>query len=214
MKSKSLLRASILAGLMLAGGAYAAELQLFAGPNFRGPDMTINGSANNLDRSGFNDRAESAIVRSGRWEVCTDANYGGYCAVLNPGQYRFLQGPLQRSISSAREIAPLAYDDRQYYRYAPVETYPRAYDPYRYSALEVYTLPGFRGSTLKFDRSAPALDPPATNEGVASLIVREGTWELCSGYDHTGSCRVYEPGRYPRLGSFEGSPVGSLRRIG
>ncbi len=44
--------------------------------------------------------------------------------------------------------------------------------------------------------------------------MREGVWELCTGIDNNGTCRVYEPGRYPRLGSFEGAPIGSLRRIG
>jgi hypothetical protein len=208
---------------MLAGGAYAAEMTLFTGPNFRGADLTINGAANNLERSGFNDRAESVIVRSGRWEVCSDADYAGHCAVLGPGDYRLLDGPLYRRISSAREIAPIAYDERRYYRPGAYEPYPpvvQAYPPVvqeprsRYSALEVYSLPGFRGSTMRFDGAATTLDRAATYDGVSSLIVREGTWELCTGVDHSGSCRVYEPGRYPRLGSFEGTPVGSLRRIG
>ena len=226
MKSKSLLRASVLAGLMLAGGAYAAEMTLFTAPHFRGSDLTISGEARNLERSGFNDRTESVIVRSGRWEVCSDADFGGYCAVLGPGDYRMLDSPLYKRISSARELAPLAYDDRRYYRYGTYEAYPRVVDPVvvappvdtepraRYSALEVYTLPGFRGSTMKFDGAATTLDRATTNEGVSSLIVREGVWELCTGVDHSGSCRVYEPGRYPRLGSFEGAPVGSLRRVG
>ena len=239
MKSTSLVRASVLAALTLAGGAaYAAEMTLYTGPNFRGNDLTLSGEARNLDRSGFNDRAESLVVRSGRWEVCTDANFSGYCAVLGPGDYRTLDGPLFRRISSAREIAPIAYDDRAY-RYATNEPYPRVVEPRvierivepriieqrvieprvveprsRYSALEVYTLPGFRGSTMRFDGAATTLDTATTNEGVSSLIVREGVWELCTGTDHAGSCRVYEPGRYPRLGSFEGSPVGSLRRVG
>src|SRR5438045_3020387 len=88
MKSISLVRASVLAALTLAGGAYAAEMTLYTNPNFRGNDLTLSGEARNLERSGFNDRTESLIVRSGRWEVCTDANFGGYCAVLGPGDYR------------------------------------------------------------------------------------------------------------------------------
>jgi len=224
MKSKSLLRASVLAGLMLAGGAYAAEMTLFTGPNFRGSDLTLSGEVRNLERSGFNDRTESVIIRSGRWEVCTDADFGGYCTVLGPGDYRMLDSPLLRRISSAREIAPLAYGERRYYSSnepyprvyeTPVPVYPQVVEPRaRYSALEVYSLPGFRGGTMRFDGNATTLDRATTDEGVSSLIVREGVWELCTGVDHSGSCRVYEPGRYPRLGSFEGAPVGSLRRVG
>jgi hypothetical protein len=143
---------------------------------------------------------------------------------MSPGEYRLLDSPLLRRVSSARELAPLAYDDRRYYRsYGAYEAYPRVVEPAviapaiiepRYSALEVYTLPGFRGSTMRFDGGASALNRTVTSQGVSSLIVREGVWELCTGMDHTGSCRVYEPGRYPRLGSYEGAPVGSLRRVG
>src|SRR5258708_39098549 len=98
MKPISLLRASVLSGLMSAGGAYAAEMTMFTGPDFRGADMTLRGDISNLERSGFNDRAASIIVRSGRWEVCSDANFSGYCAVLGPGDYRVLEGPLFRRI--------------------------------------------------------------------------------------------------------------------
>jgi len=234
MRHTSLVRTSVIAALMLAGGAYAAEMTIYTSPNFAGSDMTIRGEARNLDGTGFNDRAASAIVRSGRWEVCTDANFSGECLVLGPGDYARLNDPLYRRISSMREIAPYAADDRRYYRYGayeppvvtyappPVVTYAPppvvAYDPPidrgRYSALEVYTRPGFRGSTMRFDRNATTLDRAATDEGVGSLVVREGVWELCTGVNFNGQCRSYEPGSYPRLGRLEGAPVGSLRRVG
>ena len=219
MKHTSLVRSNVLAALMLAGGAYAAEMTLFTAPNFGGADMTIRGEARNLEGSGFNDRAASAIVRSGRWEVCTDANFSGHCVILGPGDYALLNDPLYRRISSAREIAPYAADDRRFYRYGyydrpyePSVAYDRAIDRSRYTALEVYTRPGFRGSTMKFDRSATTLDRSTIEEGVGSLVVREGVWELCTGAYFNGQCRVYEPGSYPRLGSLQGA--GSLRRVG
>ena len=232
MKHTSLVRTSLIAALMAAGGACAAEMTLYSAPNFGGADMTIRGEARNLDGTGFNDRAASAIVRSGRWEVCTDAHFSGQCVVLGPGDYARLNDPLYRRISSAREIAPYAADER-YYRYGayeppvvtyapPVVTYAPpvvAYDPPmergRYTALEVYTRPGFRGQTLRFDRNATTLHKSATtDEGVGSLVVREGVWELCTGVNFNGYCRTYEPGSYARLGSFQGALVGSLRRVG
>jgi hypothetical protein len=222
MTRTSKLRAALALSLSFAAAAYGAEMTIFTGPNFSGADLTVRGEVANLDRSGFNDRAESVIVRSGRWEVCSDANFSGYCTVLGPGDYRLLEGPLYRRVSSARELAPLAYDDRRPYddRRTYDDRRPPRYGAYpgeersRYSALEVYTLPGFRGSTMKFDGSATTLDTPTTNEGVSSLIVREGVWELCTNFESRSACRVYEPGRYPRLGNFEGAPVSSLRRIG
>jgi len=230
MKRKSLVSASVLAALLVAGTAYAGEISLYSGTHFRGGELTLTGSASNLERSGYNDRAESIIVRSGRWEACTDANFSGQCIVLDPGNYAMLNSPVFRSISSLREVGPYAVNER-YYRYddyarvapapvyvapSPVYTTPApAYDArHRYSALEIYTLPGFRGSTMKFDNSATTLDRRVTDEGLGSLVIREGVWELCTGLDFNGTCRTYEPGRYGRLGSFEGAPVGSLRRIG
>jgi hypothetical protein len=226
MKCKSLLlRASVASALLLTGAAYAGELTIFTQPNFNGGQLTLSGEARNLDRSGFNDRAASVIVRSGRWEVCTDANFSGNCAVLAPGDYPALRGDLYRQISSAREVGPVAYAPEVLpapaYPIARGEYYePPRYEPYsevnhgRYSALELYTLPGFRGSTMKFDNNATTLDKRVTDEGVSSLVVREGVWQLCTGLDFNGRCRTFEPGRYPRLGSFEGAGIGSLRRVG
>jgi Beta/Gamma crystallin len=57
-----------------------------------------------LDRTDFNDRAESIIVPEGVWEVCSDARLNGRCARLQPGECRNLQGSLDRSISSVREV--------------------------------------------------------------------------------------------------------------
>ena len=241
MTRKSLVSASVLAALFAAGSAYAGEISLYSGQSFRGGELTLNGSASNLERSGYNDRAESVIVRSGRWELCTDANFSGQCVVLNPGDYPALRSPIFRSISSARELGPYAASDR-YYRYddvarapvyvepapvvtAPAPVYVERVPAYttpapvgeahtRYGALQIYTLPGFRGSTMKFDNSGTTLDQRVTDEGLGSLVVREGVWEICTGANFNGSCRTYDPGRYGRLGSFEGAPVGSLRRIG
>jgi hypothetical protein len=237
MKRKTLVSASIAAALLAAGTAYAGEISLFSGTNYRGGELTLSGTTSNLERSGYNDRAESVIVRSGRWEACTDANFSGQCVVLEPGNYAMLRSPVFRSISSVRELAPVAVNER-YYRYdeyarapapvyvapaervyvapAPVYTAPAPVTDarHRYSALEIYTLPGFRGSTMKFDNNATTLDQRVTDEGLGSLVIREGVWEICTGLDFNGTCRTYEPGRYGRLGSFEGAPVGSLRRIG
>ena len=44
------------------------------------------------------------------------------------------------------------------------------------------------------------------------MIVRGGTWEVCSDADFGGICMAWEPGRYPNLGSF-GQKVSSLRRM-
>ena len=147
----------------------------------------------------------SAVVRSGRWEVCSQPHFGGDCMILGRGHYPRLDAKIFHRIESVRALAPVALEERAY----PSERFMP-----RHSALEVYTLPGFRGQSMRFDDEATSLDRAATDEGISSLIVREGRWQLCTDEEFNGYCRTFAPGRYPRLGRFEGTPIGSLRRVG
>src|SRR5438093_679449 len=107
--ASTLVRAALAAGLVLAtGAALAGEITLYERPGFQGRSMTLRNNMPDLDRTRFNDRAESIVVRDGVWEVCTDARYGGRCARLQPGEYPTLDGPLNDRISSAREVAQYA----------------------------------------------------------------------------------------------------------
>jgi hypothetical protein len=126
---------------------------------------------------------------------------------------------LLAGLVSALALAGCATYDEQPYRTADGVRYaPYSPDPYaaggRYRALEIYSLPDFRGDTMKFDADGISLDKMIANDGVGSLVIREGRWELCTGARLQGYCRVYEPGRYSRLGTMEGAPVNSLRRVG
>src|SRR4030095_395015 len=69
-----------------------------------GRAITLNQPVPNFDAIGFNDRAQSAIVNSGTWQVCADADYLSSCEVLNPGQYPNLGGVTGR-VSSARPMS-------------------------------------------------------------------------------------------------------------
>lgn len=79
------------------GGA----VQLFAGPRFQGPDISLSGDARMLND--FNDRTSSIIVREGRWEFCDDANFRGQCVIYGPGRYAFLD-QMNGRISSLRRV--------------------------------------------------------------------------------------------------------------
>lgn len=104
---KSLLAVGGLALAMQAG----AQVTLFSGHDFRGEQFTVDRPMRDLDRTDFNDRASSAIVDHGRWQVCEDARFEGRCVTLHPGQYPSLDRMgLGNRISSIR----------------PVETYGRA----------------------------------------------------------------------------------------
>jgi len=74
-----------IAGLVAAAHA-SAQLTLYEHQGFRGRAITINGPVSNFDR-GQNDKASSAVVENGRWQVCEDIRFGGRCVVLVPGSY-------------------------------------------------------------------------------------------------------------------------------
>ncbi len=80
-----------------------AQITFYEDEGFRGRAFSTSQQIQNLDRSGFNDRASSVIVDRGRWEVCTDARFGGNCVVLRKGSYDSLSGlGLNDRISSVR----------------------------------------------------------------------------------------------------------------
>jgi hypothetical protein len=83
------------------GGSNAA-VELFEHNDYAGRSLASNGHPD-LSEKGFNDKASSVIIRSGRWEFCTDADYRGRCTTLGPGSYRDMgQQGLNDQISSFR----------------------------------------------------------------------------------------------------------------
>ena len=92
------------AALFGAAAAPAQEITLFQNQNFSGPQFSASNSIQNLDYTGFNDRASSVIIRGGSWQLCADAFFRGQCVTLNPGQYPSLAAMgLNNSVSSIRE---------------------------------------------------------------------------------------------------------------
>lgn len=107
---------TILKGLLAVGGLAlamqaGAQVTLFSGHDFHGQQFNVDRPMRDLDRTGFNDKASSAIVENGRWQACEDARFQGHCVTLRPGRYASLDRMgLGNRISSIR----------------PVETYGRA----------------------------------------------------------------------------------------
>ena len=118
--------------IALALGALAltsqamAQITFYEHDGWHGRTFSANGPVDNFQRVGFNDRASSVVVEHGRWEVCTDANFGGRCMVLKPGSYQSLSGMgMNDRISSVR---PIEHRDR-YENEAPA---PLAQPTYEY----------------------------------------------------------------------------------
>jgi uncharacterized protein YcfJ len=122
-----------LAAVLLAESA-AAQIVFYEHEWLRGRVFTASGPIDNFDRFGFNDRASSAIVESGEWEVCEDAYFSGRCVTLRPGQYAQLSAfGMNRKISSVRPVgAPARYE------YAPPPPPAPAYEYYPHHGEQLY----------------------------------------------------------------------------
>lgn len=68
------------AGFALSGAA-SAQFTFYENDGFQGRSFTTDRTTGNFERSGFNDRASSAVVSGARWEACADLRFGGRCAV-------------------------------------------------------------------------------------------------------------------------------------
>ena len=132
-------------GLMLAAQA-GAQVTLYSGDGFRGREFTVDRPMSDLDRTDFNDRATSAIVRGGNWQVCEDAHFQGRCTILRPGDYANL-GPmgLDNRISSIRPVE--SYGRADYAPAPPPPAYGNApppapeYNYHRRSGEALYEAP-------------------------------------------------------------------------
>src|SRR6266705_6667524 len=105
----------------------AAQITFYEGEGFRGRAFTTDKQVWNFERYGFNDRASSAVVNRGRWEVCEDARFEGRCMVLRPGSYESLAGmgmnnrissvrPANRGVRYDEAPQPLAAPTYEYYQ--------------------------------------------------------------------------------------------------
>ncbi|MGZ5131353.1 MAG: beta/gamma crystallin-related protein [Caldimonas sp.] len=182
------------------GAAQAAEITLYEHAGFAGAQLTLRGWTPDISRVGFNDRASSIVVTSGRWELCSDADFKGTCATFTRGEYPTLEGRLNDRISSAREVG--SYGDRR-----------GGYAEYGRGAVQLFSRPNFAGSSLKLEADAPSLNQSNFNDRAASLIVTQGTWELCVDDNFAGDCRSYTPGSYPELGFGLDKSVSSARLV-
>ncbi len=208
-----LLFVTALFGLATAfsGMARAGEINLFEQPNFGGRAVNLRAATPSLSRFGFNDRVSSIVVQDGRWEVCSDDNFNGFCAVLERGDYPQLDRRLNDRISSVREVGNGRQNDRD-------ERRDDRRDGGRDRGLEegrqggwqqnqqddgasvvLFSEENLRGRSLPVAGDVGTLVDAGFNDAAASMVIRRGVWELCSDRDFRGQCRLVGPGEYRRL---------------
>jgi beta/gamma crystallin len=214
----SFLKAALGAAIaLIAIPVMAGEIILFENTDFAGRRMVIRDTMPNLDRTDFNDRTRSIIVREGVWELCSDARFEGYCTRVQPGEYRALGSELDKRISSVREVGPpSAYAPPQY---APPPQYPPSYDgpPPGHGGqvgAVLYEGSGFRGRSFEINRPVVRdLDRTSFNDRAESLRVYSGYWMFCSDANFEGECRTFGPGEYPQLPGDLNRRISSGRKI-
>ena len=182
------------AALTLSAHA-AAEVVFYQGESFQGQTFTAEKRVRNLERAGFSDRASSAVVVSGQWEVCDGEQYGGRCMVLRPGRYPSPAAMgLNDRIASMRVVNANARIDAS--RYAPT---PVGASTSGLPVITFYEAENFQGRSFSTERRLGNLDRSGFNDQAQSVVVVGERWEVCEDAQFRGRCVVLRPGRYPSL---------------
>jgi len=101
-------------GLTAAAPVFAdGQATFYSWQNFGGTDLTVSDSMREF--SGI--QIESALIRTGHWEICTRPDFLGRCTVIAPGEYPKL-GEQFGYIASAREVGTIPEGEHDYRRYA------------------------------------------------------------------------------------------------
>ncbi|NHZ83676.1 hypothetical protein F2P44_31075 [Massilia sp. CCM 8695] len=200
LKSRFTLALLLGAAIFSHAAASAGELTLFSRDGFDGRELTVRTTTPNLVESGFNDRASSMIVRSGRWEVCEHVGFEGRCVVFEQGEYPTLER-FNDTISSVREIMPERRHGGGRHHGGPR------------GMIALFTGRGLEGDARRLRRDADDFSGIDFNDSAQSAQVMEGSWQLCSDAGYRGTCRIFAPGRYEDLGRGLRGRVSSARLV-
>lgn len=182
------------------------RITLFDFANFDGRGETVEADVYDLSSRRYNDRAHSAIVDAGTWQVCEHADFRGLCMTLPPGRYADL-GALDGKVSSARllGIAPPTTPPPPVGRPGPERGGARAI---------LFGQRGFQGRSLVLeDPVVRNFEDFGFNDRASSLRVERGYWMFCSDANFEGECRTFGPGDYASLPPELQNRVSSARRI-
>jgi hypothetical protein len=100
-------RTAIAAALSICAAfqAAASDLSIFQHPDFRGRQFMLRADTRDLAVVGYLGAVSSLVVRSGRWEVCSEPDFKGHCAIFPRGEYPTLNGRFNDRVASARLVS-------------------------------------------------------------------------------------------------------------
>jgi len=183
----------------------AAQVTFYERESFEGRSFTAKQTINNFQRSGFNDRASSAVVTGERWEVCEDRQFRGDCVVLRPGRYPSLRAMgLNDRVSSVKAISRNTRIDDSRYAPMPAPDVPQ---------VVFFEHEGFQGRSFTSDRPVADFNRFGFNDRASSAVVLGERWEVCDNARFSGRCVVLRPGRYASLSAMGMNDRASSARV-
>jgi len=190
------------------GGGGPASIVLFESPGMTGRSYTLNQATPDLGGTGFNDRAMSAIVNSGTWQLCVDANYESSCEVYGPGQHARLEAVGSR-VSSARPF----YGGSGGGGNNSGGWGGGGGNWGGNTRVVLYEGPNFSGRSYTVSNDVlNNLGSTGFNDRASSLRIERGYWMFCTDANFLGDCRTFGPGDYPSL-QWLSNRISSGRRI-
>ena len=87
-------------------GSRNADVVLYRDPNFRGSAYGVKRDVFDLSDLRFNDEISSIEIKSGTWEICSDAEFRGRCQIVDASSTSLKDIRLNDNISSIRRVSP------------------------------------------------------------------------------------------------------------
>ena len=205
----TMLKSALAVAAVAISAQAAAGIALYEREGFTGQSFSTQNRVSNLERSGFNDRASSAVVTNERWEVCDDVRFSGRCFVLRPGRYSSLAAMgLNDRVSSVRAVSANAQIANNRYAPAPVAESDAA------AHITFYENEGFQGRSFTAERQVRDFQRAGFNDRASSVVVLGDRFEVCENPRFDGRCVILRPGRYRSLAAMGlNDRVSSVRTV-
>jgi hypothetical protein len=207
-----------LAALAAAPAHAAAGIELFDAERLSGYRLPLEGASRDLNDNRFRDRAVSAIVYSGRWELCPEPDFRGACIVFSPGRYESFPAVIAQRVASARPVQVIPVGATNLPQPLPPAPPPGwggptgAAPPFEGAPIVLHEHAGGGGRAVDVTAAVDNLLRLGFNDRASSIEVRRGRWELCSDAGWSGECRVFGRGRHALEGGLHDG-VSSLRPV-
>ena len=186
------------AAAQLAGGPGADRgVILYDQAGFGGEAVQIDSAVPSLSDARFNDKASSIQVLGGRWEVCSNGDYGGRCEIVrgDVGDLRAIG--LNNNISSLRPAGRRGGGPGG--GNGPRGDRP-GYDDG--GPIILFAQEDFRGEARSFNGDVRNMSRVDFNDRARSVRINSGVWLLCEDANFGGRCEYVD------------RDVRDLRRIG